>query len=308
MKNGTDGVHAVGTTCRPDGMSEGLLWEVWMGYFDFERKSEFMVCIDSDGCAMDTMEVKHRKCFGPQWIYTYGLEEHFDECMELWLSINLYSGTRGINRFKGLALALLEVEKRGLCETEGLEEFAAWTREAKELSNPALMSFSQRTENGCVELALLWSIRTNRAIHGLPAEDKPFDHVKETMDQMCRQADLAAVSSANKEAVEAEWQKHRLAEDCRVLLTQEAGSKAFCIGELKAIGYAPEKVLMVGDAPGDMEAAEKNGVWFYPVLVNKEGESWERLAQEAFPKLMEGGFDSAYQQQLIAEFKQNLGM
>ena len=85
-----------------------------MGYFDFQKKSDCIVCIDSDGCAMDTMEVKHRTCFGPQWIKTFGLTEHEAECMELWLSINLYSITRGINRFKGLALALAEVEKRGL--------------------------------------------------------------------------------------------------------------------------------------------------------------------------------------------------
>ena len=39
-----------------------------MGYFDFQKKSDCIVCIDSDGCAMDTMEVKHRTCFGPQWI------------------------------------------------------------------------------------------------------------------------------------------------------------------------------------------------------------------------------------------------
>ena len=51
-----------------------------MNYFDFDNTKEFAVCIDSDGCAMDTMEVKHRECFGPQWIKTYGLEDHFDEC------------------------------------------------------------------------------------------------------------------------------------------------------------------------------------------------------------------------------------
>lgn len=48
----------------------------------------------------------------------------------------LYSITRGINRFKGLALALAEVEKRGLGNIEGLAEYEAWTKEAKELSNP----------------------------------------------------------------------------------------------------------------------------------------------------------------------------
>ena len=83
-----------------------------MGYFDYEKQSEYLICIDSDGCAMDTMEVKHRECFGPQWIYTYGLEAHFDECMKIWLDINLYSITRGINRFKGLALALKQIEEQ----------------------------------------------------------------------------------------------------------------------------------------------------------------------------------------------------
>lgn len=280
-----------------------------MGYFDFEKKSDYVVCIDSDGCAMDTMEVKHRECFGPQWIKTYGLDAHFDECMELWLSINLYTITRGINRFKGLALALEEVERRGLAHTEGLAEFSAWTKDAKELSNPALMALTQKSENPCFELALLWSIRTNRAIHGLPGDDAPFENVKRAMDEMCRQSDLVAVSSANSEAVEAEWTKHHLKEDCRVLLTQEAGSKAFCIGELlSGPGYEAGKTLMVGDAPGDKDAAAKNGVWFYPILAGKEGESWARLLDEAFPKLLAGTFDEEYQKQLITEFEKNLGV
>ena len=279
-----------------------------MGYFDYEKKSEYLICIDSDGCAMDTMEVKHRECFGPQWIYTYGLGAHFEEYMKMWLDINLYSITRGINRFKGLALALQEVEKQGDVRTGGLDEFVKWTEEAKELSNPALLALAQKSNSECIEKALLWSIRTNRAINNLPADDKPFDNVKVTMDAMCKAADLVAVSSANGEAVEAEWTKHQLKEDCRVLLCQEAGSKAFCIGELMKKGYDPAKILMVGDAPGDRDAAMKNGVRYYPILVGKEGESWTRLKEEAFPKLLAGTFDDEYQAMLIREFEQNLGV
>ena len=278
-----------------------------MGYFDFVKQSEYMVCIDSDGCAMDTMDVKHKKCFGPQWIYTYGLEDRYDECMKLWLDINLYTITRGINRFKGLAMALVEMEKRG-CHFEGLDEFVAWTNEAKELSNPALMALTQKSNSECVEKALLWSVRTTRAINHLPAEDKPFDNVKVAMDEMCKSADLAAVSSANGEAVEAEWTKHQLKEDCRVLLCQEAGSKAYCISEMMKKGYDTDKILIVGDAPGDRDAAVKNGVRYYPILVGKEGFSWERLLKEAFPKFLDGSFDAVYQAQLIQEFETNLGV
>lgn len=56
---------------------------------------------------------------------------------------------------------------------------------------------TQKSDNPCFEKALLWSIRTNRAIHALPAEDRPFPNVKSAMDAMAKQADLAAVSSAN---------------------------------------------------------------------------------------------------------------
>lgn len=291
-----------------------------MGYFDFDKKYDYMICIDSDGCAMDTMEVKHRECFGPQWIYTYGLDAHYEECMKLWLEVNLYSITRGINRFKGLAMALEEMAARGVIVTDGsepgegqvalqgLDEFVTWTKEAKELSNPALLALTQKSDSECIEKALLWSIRTNRAIHGLPADDKPFDGARDTMAYMCGQADLAAVSSANGEAVEAEWTKHGLKESCRVLLCQEAGSKAYCISEMLAKGYEKEHVLMVGDAPGDRDAAVKNGVWYYPILVGREGESWDRLRKEAFPKLLAGEFDASYQEQLIREFEKNLGV
>ena len=73
-------------------------------------------------------------------------------------------------------------------------------------------------------------------------------------------------------------------------------------------GYDKDKILMVGDAPGDRDAAIKNGVWYYPILVGKEGDSWERLLNEAFPRLLNGSFDKEYQEQLVKEFEHNLGV
>ena len=101
-----------------------------MGYFDYEKDKEYLICIDSDGCAMDTMDVKHIRCFGPEWIKTFGLEKYQEEGLEYWNKINLYSKTRGINRFKGLAMALEEMERRGLV-FDGLDTFIRWTKEAK---------------------------------------------------------------------------------------------------------------------------------------------------------------------------------
>ena len=63
---------------------------------------------------------------------------------------------------------------------------------------------------------------------------------------------------------------------------------------------------MVGDAPGDLAAAESNDVLYYPILVGKEQFSWERLVEEALGKLLDGTFAGEYQQQLIKEFNDNL--
>ena len=28
------------------------------------KRKEYLICVDSDGCAMDTMDIKHIRCFG----------------------------------------------------------------------------------------------------------------------------------------------------------------------------------------------------------------------------------------------------
>ena len=164
---------------------------------------------------------------------------------------------------------------------DGLEEFENWVENAPQLSNPALLEKCQEKRNECMERALLWSIHVNLSIVEAQDNDMPFENVKEAMDELCKDADLTAVSSANGQAVEHEWTKHEIKDCCRVLLCQEAGSKAYCIEQLLKKGYDKDKVLMVGDAPGDKKAALDNGVRFYPIRVNKEGVRWKRLKEEA---------------------------
>ena len=72
----------------------------------FTPKKEWLVCVDSDGCAMDTMDSKHHQAFCPELINVYGLEQYDEIITPYWMQINLYSRTRGINRFKGLAAPL----------------------------------------------------------------------------------------------------------------------------------------------------------------------------------------------------------
>ena len=75
---------------------------------NFQKKQEYLICIDSDGCAMDTMDIKHFKCFGPCMVKEWGLEPWKEALLKRWNEVNLYSMTRGINRFKALAIVLRE--------------------------------------------------------------------------------------------------------------------------------------------------------------------------------------------------------
>lgn len=276
-----------------------------MKELDFQKEREYLICIDSDGCAMNTMNSKHFTCFGPEWVKQFGLEEVEEEALTYWNRINLFTKTRGINRFKGLAKGLEWAGEKGY-EVEGLEEFVRWTEETKELSNPALLEACQKRKNPCMEEALLWSIHVNLSIKQMKKEEGPFENVREVMEELSAGADLAAVSSANGQAVEEEWSKYGLKSSCKILLSQEAGTKAECIKRLLEKGYEKEKTIMVGDAMGDYEAAVKNGVWFYPIVVNKEGESWKKLRDEAYPRLREGRFTPGYQEELLAEFEKAL--
>ena len=100
----------------------------------FNKSKDFLICVDSDGCIMDTMDIKHFKCFGPCMVKEWGLEQWQDEILNRWNDINLYTMTRGINRFAGLSMALSEINEK-YCRIEGIEEFVQWANNAKELSN-----------------------------------------------------------------------------------------------------------------------------------------------------------------------------
>lgn len=266
-----------------------------------ERK-EYLVCVDSDGCAMDTMNVKHKFCFGPQLFNVWDLEPWRTEVLKIWDTLNLYSRTRGINRFLGLELALSTYSDMGILK-EDISDLTKWVGESGELSNRALEQKAIETNSPVLFKALDWSNRVNESISRLPKEDKPFPGVKEGLEEMSRAADLVVVSSANREAVEAEWSRHGFTDFLKAVMTQDMGSKARCIGLQLEEGYDKSHVLMVGDAPGDLKAARENDVAFYPILPGKEEFSWNRLRTEAFKRLIDGTYQGEYQKQLIEEFE-----
>ena len=273
---------------------------------EFVKAKDFLVCVDSDGCAMDTMGVKHEEAFGPRAVDVWELHDIKDRFLKVWNDINLYTRTRGINRFKGVVATFEALEKEGI-KMPDISSFKKWAETTNELSNPSLERAIAETNDEQLKKALEWSHAVNRTIEEeLAGNDKPVEGAKEGLAAANNVADVAIVSSANGAAVLDEWTRHELNVHVDVMLGQEAGTKAYCIEQLKKFGYETTHVLMIGDAPGDLSAAEANGVLYYPILVGKEKFSWDRFQNEALAKFLDGSFAGEYQEQLIKEFNDNL--
>lgn len=270
-------------------------------------RKDYLVCVDSDGCAMDTMNSKHEQCFGPAMVEIWGLEEKREEVLECWNRVNLFSETRGINRF--LALCMVLEEAGAACVQDGYNEFKEWTRHTRELSSDSLKQWMKDHDTNCCRKACDWSALVNEKISRMPKEEnKSFPGVLRTLKEIHKAADIAVVSSANKGAVTEEWEREGLLPHVDLVMTQENGSKSECIRELLGMGYEPGHVLMAGDAPGDLKAARENGVLFYPILAKKEEASWKEMGDQVLSAFLNGTYGICMEQEAEAAFHSNLQM
>lgn len=273
---------------------------------ELQPQREFFIGIDSDGCAFDTMEIKHKECFCPNYIKHFNLQAVSKFAREAWDYVNLYSKDRGCNRFLAIlkAVSLLaerpEVRARN-CKIEQLPTLQKWTEEETKLGNPALKAKVEATGDEELTRVLAWSEAVNATIadmvHGVP----PFPGVRESLTAAEGRADLLVVSQTPFEALDREWREHDIAKHVRYIAGQEAGTKAEHLRYAAVEKYPPEKTLMIGDAYGDLKAAEANGALFYPVLPGREDESWKRFYEEALPRFFAGTYRGEYEEVLRRE-------
>jgi phosphoglycolate phosphatase-like HAD superfamily hydrolase len=124
--------------------------------------------------------------------------------------------------------------------------------------------------------------------------------VRQCLEQLAAAADLLVVSATPTEALIAEWKEHDLAPLVRAIYGQEHGTKKEMLAA--AARYAPNRALMIGDAPGDAKAASANRCLFFPIIPGREESSWRRLCEEGIDRFLSETFAGAYQRQLWDEF------
>lgn len=244
-----------------------------------------LICIDSDGCAIDSMTIKHRRCFATALIEIWDLYGVEVEVRKVWDDINLFSDTRGINRFAGLSLCFEKMHIEMECTIDGHDKLAHWVRRAEELSESRLCL--EQDKHPIFRKALEWSKSVNEKAEALPVFEA-FDGVKSFLDKASKQCDIVVVSSANEAGIVREWTYNGLIDKVTRIMSQKDGSKKTCMETLLGDGYKREKSLMIGDAPSDYKAAKEVGLLFYPIEVGKEKESFEKLKDHVLDAFVEG--------------------
>lgn len=267
-------------------------------------------CVDSDGCVFDTMEIKHKECFCPTYIDHFNLQAIAKYAREAWEYTNLYSVSRGMHRFITLRMSLELLADRAEVKERGfqLPDFSAltqWIQESPKLSNDLLAEeIRRRPDAAILRQAYDWSLAVNEAVgrmvHGIP----PFPYARACLEQLARFADIVIVSATQEKALEREWAEHRLDSFVSVVCGQETGSKADIIAQLRA-AHPQCPLIMIGDAPGDRQAAHANGSRFYPILPGNEAASWHWL-HEHLSAMASGAYDVAAESARIEEFNRCL--
>jgi len=278
---------------------------------EIDPKHEFLVAIDSDGCAFDTMEIKHKECFIPNIVKYWNLQPVSKYARAAAEFVNLYSKWRGINRFPALLMAfdLLndwpEVQQRQVTIPD-VPSLRDWVARETKLGNPVLQVEVEKTNNKILAQALNWSIAVNETVadivHGVP----PFPFVRESLEKISEWADIIVCSATPYEALRREWEEHDIAKFTRVIAGQEMGSKKEHIHLASENKYKKENILMIGDAPGDMKAARGNDAKFFPINPGHEELSWEKFYTESAEKFRNGSYDKNYEDQLVNEFEKLL--
>lgn len=278
---------------------------------DFRPEKDFFIGIDSDGCVFDTMEVKHKEFFCPNTVKYFSLFAIAKYVRETWDFVNLYSVTRGINRFLALIKVMeylamrQEVKETGITLPD-MEPLREWVRQETRLGNPTFREYVEKNPHPALEPVLAWTLAINEDIARWLRDTPPFPYARKSIEKLSRVADAIVVSQTPLEALTREWHEHSIDGFVKTIAGQEQGTKSEHIAIATSGKYPSDRILMIGDAPGDLKAATDNGALFFPVVPGQENRSWRLFHDEALDRFIAGTYIGEYQDQLIDEFRHSL--
>lgn len=277
---------------------------------EFKKTNDFLVGIDSDGCAFDTMELKHKECFIPCIIHHWGLKGISKYAREAAEFVNLYSKSRGVNRFPALIEVFKLLQKRPEVVARGAKIeipkiLVEWMNKETKLGNAALAKYVEETGDPLMKKTLAWSLDVNETVDKIVGEGvPPFPMVRESLEKLQGKADVLVVSATPQAALQKEWANQGLLPFVQSICGQEVGTKKESLAYASL--YPKNHALMIGDAPGDYKAALANNALFFPINPGEEEASWKRFFEEGAQKFLNEEFAGDYQQELLDDFNSHL--
>ncbi len=251
------------------------------------------VGLDSDGCVVDTMAAKQHRFLQPMLAEMLGLgalREVYFQCADF---VNLYSETRGITRFRAVLLSLQLFNRHPQVRAAGfpgvpLGDLEAFVASGVPQSSEALEAWLREHPSAFLERLLQWSLAVNAAILKSGTVFPVYQGAREALQKMRGRSETGIVSQSPERVLRQDWGSHGLLAFVDHVAGQEMGDKVAQLTCLTAGRYPRERVLMIGDAPGDLRAARAFGCRFYPILPGHEEASWARFNGEIYD-LFAGG-------------------
>lgn len=277
----------------------------------FRPSRDFFIGIDSDGCVLDTMDIKQQECLIPTQVLHFQLQSVSRLFRETAEFVNLHSRYRGRNRFVNLVVSLDFLSQRSEARRRGfrplpLESLRQWIEEESRLGNGPLEERIRREPDPFLERALAWSRAADEAVAAMVQGVTPFPGCPGVLEKLGQRADLMVFSQTQTEALEREWATAGLRPLVQALLGPEYGPKEAHIRKAAGGRYSPDHILMIGDAWSDYQAAQANEALFYPILPGEEEASWAALGGEGLARFTSETFRGDYQKELLAAFKAKL--
>jgi len=251
-----------------------------------------LVALDSDGTVLDSMVPKHEAGFGPLFAEHFRGKADREVLLEVWRFVNLRSRSRGANRYRALAqaLRLLPGHPRSGRRAQAWQGLASdlelWLASEPAPSGPALERAVSRGLSR-LEPVLAWSRAADEAIADLPPPPA-YEGARRALPAIAAKADILVLTGAPEAAVRSEWAAAGLASYASAVDGQERGPKAAALAARRAGSYAPGRVLVVGDAMGDLEAARSADASFFPIVPGREEECWELFLAEGLSRFAAG--------------------
>jgi len=270
---------------------------------NFSPTKEYFIGVDSDGTVFNSMSIKHINSMCPAALEIWDIGGSAAEFEKIWSNYNLYSGNRGTNRFISLLYALEQM--KNIMKTPPVKDTSPlrnFVKKSQVLSKDALREWALESPSPLLEDVIRWSEKCDE-LFGIQTMDiQPFKNVKNAFEYMVKNADIIAVSSASSKGLEDEWSSSGLREYVTLFGSQEIGNKKSQLQLAAAGKYSPTKILIIGDAPGDLEAARSINAMFFPIMPGSEEESWTLLINEALPCFFSNKYLGEYEEKLIRIF------